>query len=112
MEQRYFEYIMTNDRQTVLYTGVTGNLARRVFEHRTHAIPGFSTRYNVGKLVFYQEFPDPAAAIAREKQLKGWRREKKLALIGKTNAAWVDLSRDWYDLEPADYRRALDRMDA
>ena len=64
MEPRFFVYIMTNDRQTVLYTGVTGNLVQRGFEHRTHALPGFSNRCNVDKLVFYEEASGPAAAIA------------------------------------------------
>ena len=70
MERRYHVYILTNRHHTVLYTGVTGNLVQRVFEHRSKTVPGFTSRYNVDKLVFYEEAADPAAAIAREKQIK------------------------------------------
>ncbi|HEY1766677.1 MAG TPA: hypothetical protein VGG26_03445 [Terracidiphilus sp.] len=61
--------------------------------------------------MWFENYQDVTKAIAREKQLKGWRREKKIALIEKTNATWMDLSRDWYDVEPADWKRAFDRMD-
>ena len=91
MQRRYFVYILTNDRRTVLYTGVTGNLVQRVYEHRTKAIKGFTSRYNVHKLVFYEELPDPNAAIAREKQIKGGSRATKLALIEAMNPTWRDL---------------------
>jgi len=94
MESRYFVYIMTNRHHTVLYTGVTGNLVQRAFQHRTHAIPGFTSRYNVDRLVFYQELPDPAAAIAQEKQLKAGPRRKKIALIEAMNPEWRDLYDD------------------
>jgi putative endonuclease len=92
--QRYYVYIMTNDRQTVLYTGITGDLVRRVFEHRTQVFPGFTGRYNVDKLVFYLAFDEPAAAIAREKQIKGGSRRKKIALIDSMNPDWRDLYSD------------------
>src|ERR1700752_1623412 len=85
MEPRYCVYIMTNARQTVLYTGVTGDLKQRVFNHRTHAIPGFTTRYNVDKLVFYEQHATSASAIAREKQIKGGSRRKNVALIDSLN---------------------------
>ena len=94
MEQRYFVYIVTNDRQTVLYTGITGDLVRRAWERRNHAVPGFTSRYNADKLAFYQEFADPAAAIAREKQIKGGSRRKKVALIDAVNPDWRDLYGD------------------
>jgi putative endonuclease len=94
MELRYFVYIMTNARHTVLYTGVTSHLIRRVFEHRTHAISGFTSRYNVEQLVFYQELPDAAAAIAREKQIKAGSRARKPALIAAANPNWRDLYED------------------
>ena len=71
---------------------------------------GFTERYNCDRLVWFEIHGEIRNAIAREKQLKGWRREKKIALIEKTNPAWVDLSRDWYDAEPADLKRATDRM--
>jgi hypothetical protein len=72
----------------------------------------FTQRYNCDRLVWFQRRCDLSKAIAREKELKGWRREKKIALIEAANPTWEDLSRDWYDLEPADYRRALDRMNS
>jgi putative endonuclease len=104
-------YIMAS-RSRTLYIGVTGNLYKRVFEHkwREHE-DGFTARYNCDRLVWFEAHNDASAAIDREKQLKGWKREKKLALIEKLNPGWIDLSKDWYDAEPADYRRALDRMD-
>jgi putative endonuclease len=110
-ERSYFTYIMAS-RSRTLYVGMTGNLQRRVFEHKWREHDGFTARYNCDRLVWFERHQDVQVAIAREKELKGWRRSKKIALIESANAAWVDLSRDWYDYEPADYRRALDRMDA
>jgi putative endonuclease len=110
-EGSYFTYIMAS-RSRTLYVGMTGNLQRRVFEHKWKEHDGFTARYNCDRLVWFERHQDVQVAIAREKELKGWRRSKKIALIESANAAWVDLSRDWYDYEPADYRRALDRMDA
>ncbi|HEY1932141.1 MAG TPA: GIY-YIG nuclease family protein [Acetobacteraceae bacterium] len=94
MEPRFFVYMMTNDRQTALYAGVTSNLVQRVQQHRTHVIPGFSARYNLDKLVFYEEVPDVAAAIAREKQIKGGSRRKKVMLIDAANPDWRNLYGD------------------
>jgi putative endonuclease len=94
MDPRCFVYILTNARQTVLYTGVTGNLKQRVFNHRTHVIPGFTSRYNVDKLVFCEEHATAASAIAREKQLKGGSRRKQVALIDSINPDWRDLCED------------------
>jgi putative endonuclease len=110
-EGSYFTYIMAS-RSRTLYVGVTGNLQKRVFEHKWKEHDGFTARYNCDRLVWFERHQDVQRAIAREKELKGWRRAKKIALIESANAAWVDLSHDWYDCEPADYRRALDRMDA
>jgi putative endonuclease len=110
-EGSYFTYIMAS-RSRTLYVGVTGNLQKRVFEHKWKEHDGFTARYNCDRLVWFESHEDVQRAIEREKELKGWRRAKKIALIETANAAWVDLSRDWYDYEPADYRRALDRMDA
>jgi putative endonuclease len=90
-ERQYSVYILTNRHHTVLSTGVTNNLCRRVFEHREKLIPGFTSRYNVDKLVFFQGLGDVLAAIAREKQIKGGSRAKKLALIAAMNPAWRDL---------------------
>ncbi len=106
----YFTYIMAS-RSHTLYIGVTGDLHKRVFEHKWKERDGFTARYNCDRLVWFESYQDVTKAIAREKQLKGWRREKKIALIEKTNAAWIDLSREWYDVEPADWKRAADRMD-
>jgi len=94
MEQRYFVYIMTNRHHTVLYTGVTGNLVQRVCQHRSKAVAGFSSKYNVEELVFYEEAADPAAAIAREKQIKAGSRAKKIALIAAMNPEWRNLYED------------------
>jgi putative endonuclease len=99
-------------RSRTLYIGVTSNLHQRVFEHKWKERDGFSAHYNCDRLVWFENFQYIQKAIAREKELKGWRRTKKIALIESINAAWMDLSRDWYDCEPADYRRALDRMNA
>ena len=107
----YYVYILAS-RSRNLYIGVTGDLDRRIFEHKQKLTPGFSFRYNIDRVVYYEIYGDVWRAIAREKELKGWRRSKKIALIESVNPTWTDLSRDWYDCEPADYRRALDRMDA
>jgi len=92
----YFVYIMTNKYNTVLYTGITNNLERRVYEHKSKLIPGFTARYNVTKLAYFEEGMDINLAIAREKEIKGWLRKKKIALIEALNPKWRDLSEDWY----------------
>jgi putative endonuclease len=94
VEHRYFVYIMTNRHHTVLYTGVTNDLVRRVFQHREKTLPGFTGRYNVDKLMFYEQTSDVLAAIAREKQIKGGSRRKKIALIEAMNPQWRDLYDD------------------
>ena len=91
----YYVYIMTNKSRT-LYTGVTGNLIRRVYEHKQKFVAGFTKRYNITKLVYYQTTNSIEAAIAREKQIKGWSRKKKIGLIESQNPEWEDLSKDWY----------------
>ena len=90
----YYVYIMASHRRTI-YVGVTNNLERRVAEHQTGAIPGFTQRYHVVRLVYFEETPDIVSAIAREKQIKGWRRDRKIALIESINSEWRDLSADW-----------------
>ena len=110
-EGSYFTYLVAS-RSHTLYIGVTGDLRRRVFEHKWKDHDGFTAKYNCDRLVWFESYEDVTAAIAREKQLKGWRREKKIALIEKKNPAWIDLSKDWYDAEPADFKRATDRMEA
>ena len=92
--KQYFVYIMSNKSQT-LYTGVTNNLERRVSEHKQKLNAGFTSKYNVTQLVYYETYPDVNAAIAREKQIKGWLRTKKIALIEGMNPEWKDLSLEW-----------------
>ena len=110
-ERSYSTYIMAS-RSRTLYIGVTGDLQRRVFQHKWKEQEGFTARYNCDRLVWFEQHQYVQNAIAREKELKGWCRSKKIALIESLNAAWVDLSREWYDYEPADYARALDRMNS
>ena len=92
--KRYFVYIMTS-RTGTLYTGMTNDLKRRVYQHKQKLIEGFTKRYNVTRLVYFEEFEDVRDAIAREKQIKGWLRRKKIALIESLNPKWRDLSEDW-----------------
>jgi putative endonuclease len=87
---------MTNNSRT-LYTGVTDDLLRRVYEHRNKLIEGFTQKYNITKLVYYEITSDVQAAIQREKQIKGWLRKKKIALIEAENPEWEDLSERWYE---------------
>ena len=88
----FYVYILTNKINTVLYIGITNNLSRRLYEHQHDLIDGFTKRYHIHKLIYYEAFHDPSTAIAREKQLKGWKREKKNMLIAKMNPNWDDLS--------------------
>ncbi len=92
MERQYYVYIATNRVNTVLYTGVTNNLEKRMYAHKQKLMPGFTARYNVNKLVYYASFPTALEAIAAEKKVKGWLRRKKIALIESMNAKWEDLS--------------------
>ena len=92
----YSVYILANKTNSTVYIGVTGDLMRRVQEHRNDLIEGFTKRYHVHKLVYYETFQDVQEAIAREKQLKGWRRARKNALIESVNPSWTDLAGDWY----------------
>ena len=91
MPNQYYVYIMTNKSKT-LYTGVTNNLERRVYEHKHRLVPGFTSKYNIDKLVHFEATSDVNAAIAREKQIKGWLRSKKIALIESSNPEWRDLA--------------------
>ena len=91
----YFVYILANWCDSVLYIGVTGDLTRRLYEHKNHLVDGFSSKYNTNKLVYFEETSDVYSAISREKQLKKWRREKKNQLIEMMNPQWRDLSLDW-----------------
>ena len=101
--KRFFVYIMTNrPRSHVLYTGITGNLPHRVFQHKNKLVPGFTSRYNLTRLVYYEEFVYPDAAIDREKESKGWRRAKKIRLIESMNPQWQDLAEKWMDIYKPD----------
>ena len=88
---RYFVYIMTNENNKVLYIGVTNNLIRRVYEHKNKLIEGFTSKYNVNKLVYCEETNDVYQAISREKQLKGWTRQKKINLIKSINPEFKEI---------------------
>ena len=91
MAGAYHVYIVTNKRNGTLYTGVTSDLKRRIWEHRTKILPGFSAHYGLSHLVYFEEFRDVTAAINREKQIKAGSRAKKLALIERDNPEWKDL---------------------
>ena len=91
----YYVYIMASGRRT-LYVGVTGNLVRRVTEHRYKLVEGFTKRYNVIHLVYFESFTDVRQAIAREKQIKAWSRGKRVALVCSQNPKWRDLAKDWF----------------
>jgi putative endonuclease len=91
---QYFTYILAS-RSRVLYVGITNDLQRRVYQHKNKLIPGFTCKYNVNRLVYFETTNDVRAAITREKEIKAWRREKKVALIESTNPQWRDLSEDW-----------------
>lgn len=91
LQAQYFIYILANQANSVLYTGVTGNLKRRVQQHKTGNGSAFTKKYKVNKLVYYETVADPASAIAREKQIKAGSRQKKLDLVNNRNAAWRDL---------------------
>ena len=94
--QQYYVYIMTN-RSRTLYTGVTNNLERRVYEHKHKMGSKFTSKYNITRPVYYESFSDIRDAIAREKQIKGWLRAKKIVLIESVNPKWEDLSVKWYE---------------
>ena len=95
MSKQYYVYIMTNKRNTVLYTGVTNDLRRRVYEHRGKLVDGFTGKYNIIKLVYYEIFQDSENAIIREKHLKAGSRQKKIDLINQMNKEWRDLYEQW-----------------
>ena len=94
-EQVYFVYILTNRSNNVLYTGVTNNLGRRLYEHQNNLTPGFASKYRCHKLIWYETTPDVQTAIAREKQIKGGSRRSKELLISNFNPEWEDLSATW-----------------
>jgi putative endonuclease len=89
----YYVYLLASGRHGTLYLGVTNDLMRRVHEHKSHDVPGFTARYGVDRLVWFEAYDDPKGAIAREKQLKKWRRDWKIRLIEEQNPEWRDLYR-------------------
>ena len=91
MEKQFYVYILTNPKHSTLYTGVTSNLQARVYQHKEKLTPGFTSRYNVNMLVYYEELADAPSAIAREKQIKGGSRLDKIKLINGVNPDWCDL---------------------
>jgi putative endonuclease len=91
MSENYYVYMMTNKRNTVLYTGVTNNLKKRVYEHKEKLTDGFTKKYNISKLVHYEIFEDMEIAILREKQIKAGSRQKKIDLVNSQNKEWADL---------------------
>lgn len=95
MSIMYYVYILTNLSNKVLYTGITNNLERRLYEHKHKLIKGFTEKYNVNKLIYFDSTTDVKSAIAREKQIKGWTRRKKVELIESVNPLWKDLSEDF-----------------
>jgi putative endonuclease len=96
MTEQYCVYILTNQRHTVLYTGVTGDLKRRIYQHREKLLPGFTRRYNVSKPVFYECMEDVSAAIVREKEIKAGSRQKKIELVNGFNPEWRELFDELY----------------
>ena len=94
--RRFYVYIMTNKSGT-LYTGITNSLERRAWEHKQASEDGFTKRYAINRLVYYEVLANAPGAIAREKQIKSWRRSKKIELIRTINPRWTDLAKDWYE---------------
>jgi putative endonuclease len=92
MVRQFYVYILASRKHGTLYIGITNDIIRRVHEHKLKLVPGFSAKYAVDKLVYFEIFDDPTAAIAREKELKKWRRDWKIELIESENPDWVDLS--------------------
>ena len=95
--QRYWVCIIGNKAATVVYVGVTNNIHRRVAKHKIGAIPGYTQRYKCDKLLYFEEYQNINQAIAREKELKGWKRERKESLIAMLNPHRVDLASDWFE---------------
>ena len=93
---QYYIYILTNKSGTI-YVGVTNNIKRRIYQHKNKLVEGFTKKYNIDILLYYEPFSDVYSAIAREKMIKGWVRKKKIELINTINPDWIDLSSDWYE---------------
>jgi putative endonuclease len=96
----FYVYLLTNHNNKVMYVGMTNDLKRRVHEHKAKLVVGFTEKYNVSKLVYFEETSDVHAAIMREKEIKKWRREKKDRLVVAANPDWKDLSNGWFEISP------------
>ena len=94
---KYYVYILASQRNGTLYIGITNDLQRRVYEHKTGVVKGFTQKYGVSLLVYFEEFQQAQQAISREKNIKKWKRAWKLNLIEDRNPSWSDLAKDWYD---------------
>ena len=106
-EYRFYVCIVQSASRRALYIGMTNNHHKRVWQHKTHGFDGFTDHYNATRLVYWESFDDVGRAIDREKQLKGWRRGKKLWLIGRFNLETRDLAADWYETQGPRLRRAF-----
>ena len=102
MPAKTFHVYILASRTRVLYVGVSSDMMRRLYEHKSKLVPGFTARYNVDRLVHVETTEDALAAIAREKQIKGWLRRKKVALIEAENPQWLDLSERWFEAQSPD----------
>ena len=100
MDRRFFVYMLASRSRTI-YVGVTRSLKKRIPEHREGRTPGFVTRYRIHRLVYFETYRDADAAINREKEIKSWRRERKVALIEARNPAWADLAEAWFEPYPS-----------
>jgi putative endonuclease len=100
-EYRFYVYMLQSSSRRAVYIGMTNSPRQRVFDHKTHRHEGFTDQYNAVRLVYWERYDDVHKAIAREKQLKRWRREKKLWLIARFNPGWKNLAADWFDNVPA-----------
>jgi len=111
-DRRYYDYMMMSSSRRALYTGVTGHLRQRVMEHKTGAIDGFSLQYHTTRLVYFETYNYVRNAIGREKQIKRWRREKKIALIEAMKPSYRDLASHWFEPQgPSARAEALGRDD-
>ncbi len=93
--KKYYVYLLTNWNNKVMYIGVTSDMAKRIYEHKKKLVKGFTEKYNINKLVYFEETTDVMTALQREKEIKKWRREKKNQLVNQVNLAWKDLSLEW-----------------
>ncbi len=94
-DKKYYVYLLTNWNNKVMYIGVTSNLTKRIYEHKNKLVKGFTEKYKINKLVYFEETTDVMTALQREKEIKKWRREKKNQLVNQVNPRWKDLSLEW-----------------